>query len=736
MMRLMGLMHVTRSIVLLALVLPTSTLASDVGCGRDTDGNGTTDALCDEADHDRDGYPEALDCDDTDASIFPSSSHVENVTTKGCVDGWRVCQSDGTYTPCTQNVVQPYCPSQCLQCYYFDKINGNDSNPGTYASPWRTYDKFNTYWDAPPAGLHAPVAGDCFLGMTGTYTETHVYAGQTNGLLLRQVNGDPTHHVQLLAYPGQSPVITMGTRAVPERPLHIHQSSYIDVDGIGITQSVCDSNNVTPNAACLEVDESSNVRIQRMRIWDNDGIRDDNTGGIVVGTSSLVTVESVWVVDNFDSTIDGINNAGITFFRGSGNSVINSTIGYTDPGHGDCLKVKHHDNSGAYDRRFVFTNNFTFNCLDHLNSAAAVVATRNYFHGPGGINFADIGGSANFRQDTVFELNTIDGGDGIRLAPSKEYDDAGNACVSCGTIGTFTFRKNIFTNPTSAFGLDSGEYAVCHYGSEAYYADLVTSGKISFQDNCIGTPNATFAATIFGSGAAGNECPPGSSGAAPSGTRYTSSTDWETSGLSSGEFFEDPLLNPSRQATSEHCRDWGWSRAGLCGAAPAGGCRTPTVPEKALLQLRRLPNANRLTWQWIKGAVTPLADYGDPVTTDDYELCLYEGSQLRARMRAPFGGTCAGKPCWQAKTTSFRYQDKDLTPDGIHKITLGEGIVPGKAKIIVRGRGVNLPLPQISAGLSSALTVQLVKAGGICWEAVYSPPFLRNDGVTFKDRAD
>lgn len=546
------------ALVLLLLFAPAVVSATDIACGRDTDANGTVDSFCADTDSDRDGYPASQDCDDNDWTIFPSGTKLENVTTKGCTNGWRVCKADGTYTACKTHSAEPYCPSQCLHCFYFDKVNGNDANTGTYFSPWKTYDKFNTFWDSTPAGTHSISAGDCFLGMNGTYNETHVYSGNTNGLLWRGVNGNSTNHVQLLAYPGQTPTITMGTRAAPERPLHIMQASYIDVDGIRITGSVCDVNNLTPNAGCFTIDSSSNVRVTRARVWNNDGIRNNNTGGFVIN-GDLVSIENSYIVDNYDHTIDGINNAGITFFRGSGNQVLNSIVGYTVAGHGDCLKEKHADNSGSYEKRLILTNNVVFNCITHINTATSILASKNYFFGPGGINFADIGGPTNHRQNSIVELNTFENTDGIRIAPSKEYNDSGTACSSCGSIGTFTVRQNVMINTTSGFASDGGQYAVCHYGSEGYYTDLIGGSKILFQDNCVYLPNTTFAATIFASNPANNECPPGSSGAAPSGTRYTSTAAWQATTLTSGEKFENPVLNGSKQATSNNCKLWGWS---------------------------------------------------------------------------------------------------------------------------------------------------------------------------------
>ena len=39
--------------------------------------------------------------------------------------------------------------------------------------------------------------------------------------------------------------------------------------------------------------------------------------------------------------------------------------------------------------------------------------------------------------------------------------------------------------------------------------------------------------------------------------------------------------------------------------------------------------------------------------------------------------------------------------------------------------------------LTGPLDVQLRKSSGdLCWGATYSAPFLKNDGISFKDKAD
>jgi hypothetical protein len=166
-------------------------------------------------------------------------------------------------------------------------------------------------------------------------------------------------------------------------------------------------------------------------------------------------------------------------------------------------------------------------------------------------------------------------------------------------------------------------------------------------------------------------------------------------------------------------------------------CRTPTVSGKAQLQLQdRSPSdKDRLSWKWSAGAATTKADYGNPVSTDAYDLCIYDNGALVSAFPAPNGGICAGRPCWAEKTKSFDYKDKEHTPAGLERMQLKEGVA-GKAAIQVKGRGANLGLPPLGP-LTGPIAVQLRRRdGGMCFGSTFSAPFAKDDGVTLKDKAD
>ncbi len=170
-----------------------------------------------------------------------------------------------------------------------------------------------------------------------------------------------------------------------------------------------------------------------------------------------------------------------------------------------------------------------------------------------------------------------------------------------------------------------------------------------------------------------------------------------------------------------------------CVANVLTSCRQPT--ESFSGQLVFLNGSNpKLRWQWTKGHATDIGDFGDPFVGDRYSLCLFDESSpapqlaFRATTRA---GLCGGKPCWRtAGASSFKYKDREQTPDGLDSALLKSG-PDGKAKVLVSGKGENLTLPTLP--LSLPVRMQLQAENGQCWEAQYFEVGVsRNDGTQFK----
>ena len=99
---------------------------------------------------------------------------------------------------------------------------------------------------------------------------------------------------------------------------------------------------------------------------------------------------------------------------------------------------------------------------------------------------------------------------------------------------------------------------------------------------------------------------------------------------------------------------------------------------------------------------------------------------------APAGGTCGTKPCWKTIKGGFKYNDKLFTPDGLQQVLLRSGPAT-KAKILVKGKGADLPMPGLP--LTAPVTVQLKSESGVCWQASYSTP-QKNLPEQFRAKAD
>ena len=173
-----------------------------------------------------------------------------------------------------------------------------------------------------------------------------------------------------------------------------------------------------------------------------------------------------------------------------------------------------------------------------------------------------------------------------------------------------------------------------------------------------------------------------------------------------------------------------------CGATPQAGCRAPVQSGRATLQLKnKTPDGgDLLAWKWTKGDVTPMSDFGSPTVSTGYQLCIYDAATLVSSTAIPADGMCGGRPCWTQTGTGFKYTNKAATPDGVTKVTLKQGLVPGQAKIGIKGKGANLVMPSLP--LAQPVTIQLRNSQGVCWEAVYDAPALKNDATQFKDKSN
>jgi hypothetical protein len=181
--------------------------------------------------------------------------------------------------------------------------------------------------------------------------------------------------------------------------------------------------------------------------------------------------------------------------------------------------------------------------------------------------------------------------------------------------------------------------------------------------------------------------------------------------------------------------------AGGCAPEPLLACTRPLRAESGVLALKdRTPDKNdSVSWRWSRGPIVPKAEFGDPLSTTSYRLCVYDvGANLVLGAAAPAGGICNAKTkraCWRAVRRGFTYRNPDRALGALQSLDLREGLTVNAARIAVRGRGALLAMrnPQ---SLTLPLTVQLQASNGACFGSTYSRPIKRQSTKAFLDDAD
>jgi len=127
-----------------------------------------------------------------------------------------------------------------------------------------------------------------------------------------------------------------------------------------------------------------------------------------------------------------------------------------------------------------------------------------------------------------------------------------------------------------------------------------------------------------------------------------------------------------------------------------------------------------------KAGETALADFGDPTSTDDLLLCLWDSSgdvdTLLWRATLPAGGTCDGAACWKTAGAGYGFKDKLTENSAFTKAKLSSGAA-GSAGVSVQLAGTRLRPPAPPYDNDSSVAVQLIsEQSGKCWGATFTTP--------------
>lgn len=181
--------------------------------------------------------------------------------------------------------------------------------------------------------------------------------------------------------------------------------------------------------------------------------------------------------------------------------------------------------------------------------------------------------------------------------------------------------------------------------------------------------------------------------------------------------------------------------AGGCTSAPRTDCVTSSDPSRGQLQFKNKASdaGDRVLFKFFRGGAVSEAGLGDPTSTSDHALCLWDESDqtpsLVFRATAPAGGTCNGADCWQHAGPVSLYKDTERTPDGIKGIVVRAGDA-GRSQVSLKGKGEPLgarPLGTPILPLELPALAQFQIRGGACWQARYTEAGVkRNDDGKFK----
>jgi hypothetical protein len=164
-----------------------------------------------------------------------------------------------------------------------------------------------------------------------------------------------------------------------------------------------------------------------------------------------------------------------------------------------------------------------------------------------------------------------------------------------------------------------------------------------------------------------------------------------------------------------------------CAPAPAAGCRQPFTPHRSSLAFKQTGHTDPddiYTWRWQAGSATTVADFGDPLATTDYVLCIYDQS---ARPQPVVGNVAPAATGWTALATGYKRYYRPTR--SLRQLVLHAG-TDGKAKILAHGDSdtVQQLLPFVAP-----VVVQLQASTGACWETDLPTP-KRDDEHRFSGK--
>lgn len=423
----------------LALLFALACHSGGGGSGSDDDDTGS--ATADDDDSGSEGA--------TVASDAPSTSGGADDTSDGSASDATDASTGDAPPECEDPTTEPPCEATGDgRCFYIDPAAGDDAGDGSFASPWRTFVNVDSsiYYNMypPPEQWVALAGGDVVYVREGTISQIF-HPGDDSGpdgggtflLVLRGVEGGEGR-ITIKRYPGERPVLEPSEQALA---VLVQQSSGVAIDGLEVRGSW---------GRGIRIEESNDVEIAHVLVYDTDGTVADNVAGLEVLGSGDVEIRDSVFADNYDraaaeSGNQTENSGNLVLFSNDGAVAIRRCAFYQSEGpdsqfSGFGVKYKHASPSpdGTFEVSDSYFEGNTFGI--GIGTAHADVSHNVIVDGRTGIASRDFGGPTH-QWDQRMTANTIVTRTGLDVSPSLEWADAGGG--PWGDVTENAFEGNI-----------------------------------------------------------------------------------------------------------------------------------------------------------------------------------------------------------------------------------------------------------------------------------------------------
>ncbi len=524
------------------------------------------DLLAPGLDKDRDGYTSdgsmgaagvtQKDCDDTNKRIFPGRHR------KGACSGsdYQTCQPSGAYTACLTGPLNEATGSG--RAYYVDCGAGNDTNPGTYASPYLTLGKLSGGADGtPPGGAVTLVAGDVVY-VIGSTACTTTFNGNIGGfsvpvLLSSYADGTSSNPIRIKRYPGSTALLTVTNGS----------AFYI----LGDYWKVEDFQGSTTYSSSIKtgfvVGSGANyIEAVNNYVTSAPGHGDYNHGGMYFGHSNFTNIHHNFIGEPTVSTGTLENGAGLFWLddedigEGQGHSATFNTIyynSYSNTVNSSCWRTKHGvdlEDAGASGHTIAYSTCVNPRRVLALNGSG-VRATRllAYTDGAGNDASTSVQSVARIWVDgftTPHEDNRISYSTFINFSMLNWSEPAYSSAAE-----KLTFNNNVIVDNDATYGTGNSEgiISIDGYGSDAQLSTLLSQGSLAINNNCYYNASAGLSFSFFNQPAGFGHGPSGAGGGDYNFAGWQSAT-----GQDAASFVQNPTFDTYYRSTAANCANKGF----------------------------------------------------------------------------------------------------------------------------------------------------------------------------------